>query len=56
MKRLSIDAQSIIEYLIILMVVAIVSMAFARNFLYDENGNFKLFIGYVVNAKGAMGQ
>ncbi len=54
MKKLCIDGQSVIEYLLILAIVAIVSIVFAKNFLYDNKGNFKLFIGYVENAKGAM--
>jgi len=54
MRRLSIKAQSIIEYMIILIVVAVISLIFAKNFLYDKDGKFKLFIGYVRNASKAM--
>ena len=54
MKRLLVRGQSVIEYLLILMVVAVASIVFARNFLYDSNGKFRLFIGYVENAKARM--
>lgn len=54
MGKLRAGGQSIIEYLLILVVVAIASMLFAKNFLYDSSGKFKLFIGYVEHAKGAM--
>lgn len=54
MNRLRSAGQSIVEYLVILAVVAIASIVFARNFLYDSDGRFRLFAGYVASAKGAM--
>jgi len=51
---LRIGGQSIIEYLLILVVVAIASMLFAKNFLYDSSGKFKLFVGYVDRARELM--
>ncbi len=49
-----VGGQSVIEYVIILAVVAIVSIVFTKNFLYDKKGKLNLFVGYVTNAQGAM--
>ena len=54
MKKLRVGGQSIMEYLLILVVVAIASIAFAKNVLYDKDGKFKFFNEYFTNAKAYM--
>jgi len=53
-KKAGIAGQSVIEYLILLVVVAVLSIAFAKNFLYDPYGKFKLFAGYVAKSTEKM--
>lgn len=53
MAKLRMDGQSIIEYVIILSIVAVASLAFVAKFLASENNNL-LFSGYVANATGSM--
>lgn len=52
MVKLRVDGQSIIEYVIILSIVALASAAFAAHFL-GKKGDI-LFSGYVANATGSM--
>ena len=46
--------QSIIEYVIILVVVGVTALIFANDFFYDKDGIFRLFVGYVESAKNEM--
>jgi len=52
MGKLRSKGQSIIEYLVLLVIVAVASVAFTVKFL--KSGELKLFAGYVANATGAM--
>lgn len=52
MGKLRAAGQSIIEYVVILVIVAVVSVIFTANFL--TSGRLNLFTGYVQNATGAM--
>ena len=53
-KKAGIAGQSVIEYLIILVVVAVLSIIFAKTFLYDADGKFILFAGYVAKSTETM--
>ncbi len=53
MAKLRMDGQSIMEYVIILSIVAIASLAFAAKFLASQENNL-LFSGYVASATGKM--
>lgn len=52
MGKLRADAQSIIEYTILLVIVAVVSLVFVNRFL--RSGELKLFSGYVADVKNRM--
>ncbi len=52
MEKLCAEGQSIIEYVVILVIVAVASVIFTGTFL--TSGRLNLFTGYVENATGAM--
>lgn len=52
MGKLRAAGQSIIEYVVILVIVAVASLWFLDTFL--KPGGLNLFSGYVANATGAM--
>lgn len=52
MEKLRTKGQSIIEYVVLLVIVAVASLIFTTKFLVS--GELNLFAGYVANATGAM--